>query len=195
MTAVDPGWIRPEPGWVCAECGFDFDACEPTTTPEIIGKLGSRYRIPLSRGLADEDLDALLRTRPATGGWSALEYACHMRDVFRLNIFRIERVVAEDRPSFEAADREKVAIDRDYNGQDPAIGRRRARRRRQCLVGTAELALGRRMATYRPPRGFRDDDRVDGAQRRPRGHPPSPRRRPRPPLRPRPIAQVVPARP
>ena len=121
MTAVDPGWIRPEPGWVCAECGFDFDACEPTTTPEIIGKLGSRYRIPLSRGLADEDLDALLRTRPAEGAWSALEYACHTRDVFRLNVHRIERVVAEDRPSFEVADREKVAIDRDYNGQDPAM--------------------------------------------------------------------------
>ena len=119
MTAVDPGWIRPEPGWVCAECGFDFDACDPSTTPEIIGKLGSRYRIPLSRGLTGEDLDALLRTRLETGGWSALEYACHVRDVFRLSVHRIQRVVAEDQPSFEVADREKVAIESDYNGQDP----------------------------------------------------------------------------
>jgi hypothetical protein len=121
MTAVDPTWIRPEPGWVCAECGFDFDACEPSTTPELIKKLGSRYRVPLSRGLADEDLDALLRTRPAEGTWSALEYACHTRDVFGLNVYRVERVVAEDRPSFEVADRDRAAVDREYNGQDPAV--------------------------------------------------------------------------
>jgi len=121
MTAVDAGWIRPEPGWTCPECGFDFDACVPSATPQTIEQLGGRYRIPLSRGLAGEDLDALLRTRPTKGGWSALEYACHVRAVFSLHIALIQRIVTEDQPSLESGNRDDVAVDHDYNGQDPAV--------------------------------------------------------------------------
>lgn len=116
---MDGGWIRPEPGWVCAECGFDFNACLPESMPETARGFVRRYRAPLSRGLPGEDLDAILRTRPEAGGWSALEYACHVRDAFVLTAHRIAKALDHDRPTFRVADREDAAITRDYNGQDP----------------------------------------------------------------------------
>jgi hypothetical protein len=121
MSVTEPGWVRPEPGWVCSECGFDFDSCVSASTSETVRGFGRRYRIPLSRGLPGEDLGGLVRARPASGGWSALEYACHARDAFALYDYRIERVLASDRPSFRAMGRDQVAIDRAYNGQDPAV--------------------------------------------------------------------------
>jgi DinB superfamily len=117
---VDPGWIRPEPGWVCPECGFDFDAFRVADSPGVMRSFGRRYRIPLTRGLPGEDLDALVRTRPASGGWSALEYACHVRDGLGLYDSRIATVLAEDRPELAPMHRDELALEQNYNGQDPA---------------------------------------------------------------------------
>ena len=86
---AESGWVYPAPGWVCAECGFDYDACAPATTPKTLRGFGRRYRIPLVRGLPGEDLDGLLRMRPDPQTWSALEYACHTRDGFALYEHRI----------------------------------------------------------------------------------------------------------
>lgn len=106
---------------MCSECGFEFDACEPENVPATLRTIGGRYRAPLTRSLPTEDLDALLRTRPASGTWSALEYACHTRDVFAVYDGRIARVLAEERPVLPAMDRDRVAVERDYRGQDPAL--------------------------------------------------------------------------
>ena len=121
MTVVDPGWVRPQPGWVCPECGFDFDACTPDNVSETVRGFARRYRAPLTRGLAGEDLDALLRVRTTADTWSALEYACHARDALALSNYRIKKVLAEDRPVLETVHRDDVASERDYNGQDPAV--------------------------------------------------------------------------
>jgi DinB superfamily len=120
MATVDPTWIRPEPGWTCPECGFAFDACDPTGTPGAVRAFGAKYRVPLARGLPGEDLDALLRIRPRSGAWSALEYACHVRDAFAAYDHRIATVLAEDRPTFSRLDRDRVAVDSDYNAQRAA---------------------------------------------------------------------------
>ena len=119
--SVDPTWVRPEPGWVCPECGFDFDACDPAEASALMREFASRYRIPLERGLPGEDLPALLRTRPPAGGWSALEYACHARDVFALYDTRITATLKQDRPSFPKMNRDQLAEADDYNGQDPTV--------------------------------------------------------------------------
>jgi hypothetical protein len=95
---AESGWVYPAPGWVCAECGFDYDACAPLTTPKTLRGFGRRYRVPLVRGLPGEDLDGLLRMRPDQQTWSALEYACHTRDGFALYENRIGVVLAEERP-------------------------------------------------------------------------------------------------
>jgi hypothetical protein len=120
---VSPGdttWLAPEPGWVCPECGFDFDACTPRDAPPIVRSFPDRFHALLTRGLPGEDLDALLRARPLAGTWSALEYACHSRDAFALYTWRIGLVIAEDHPSFSRANRDAMAVELDYNGQAPA---------------------------------------------------------------------------
>jgi DinB superfamily len=118
---TDDKWVFPAPGWTCAECAFVFDDCASAEMPETVRGFVRRYQAPLTRGLPGEDLDALLRTRPATGGWSALEYACHTRDVFRVSEYRIGKTLGEDRPEFQRVDPDQGAADGDYNGQDPAV--------------------------------------------------------------------------
>ncbi len=114
-------WVVPQPGWVCSECGFDFDACDPAVAADTVRGFARRYAIPLTRGLKHEDLDALLRVRPEPDTWSALEYACHVRDSFGVYDDRIAKVLAEDRPSFKMMGRDQAVIDRDYNRQLPAV--------------------------------------------------------------------------
>ena len=120
MTVIDPGWTRPQPGWICPECGFDFDACTPDNVAATVRGFGRRYRAPLTRGLPGEDLDALLRTRPAPDTWSALEYACHARDAFKLSNYRIKLVLAEDRPMIVTVHRDDAVAGSSYNAEDPA---------------------------------------------------------------------------
>jgi Mycothiol maleylpyruvate isomerase N-terminal domain len=117
---AESGWVYPAPGWVCSECGFDYDACSPAATPKTLRGFGRRYRIPLVRGLPGEDLDGLLRKRPDPQTWSALEYACHTRDGFALYEHRIGVVLVEDRPMLPRMRRDEVALERDYNSQKPA---------------------------------------------------------------------------
>ncbi len=113
------GWDPPHPGWICAECGFVYDDVDPTTVADALAATGKRFRAPLTRGLRNEDLEVLLRTRPEPGHWSALEYACHVRDCLALYGDRVGRVLAEDKPAFEAMGRGELAVNAKYNEQDP----------------------------------------------------------------------------
>jgi hypothetical protein len=113
-------WALPGPGWSCAECGFEYDAWGPAEIVDALNGFGRRYRAPLSKGLPGEDLDGLVRTRPAPDTWSALEYACHARDAFLVTQHRIDRVLTEERPEFRRVDPDAGAVERNYNGQDPA---------------------------------------------------------------------------
>jgi hypothetical protein len=66
----------------------------------------------------------VLRTRPSEEAWSALEYACHVRDAMALVEYRIKRTLAEDRPVFTAMNRDEAVIKFAYNEQEPAtVGR------------------------------------------------------------------------
>jgi hypothetical protein len=63
---------------------------------------------------------AQLRDHPFDDTWSALEYACHLRDVLIVQRQRLQRAMVEDKPIFEPMGRdERVENDR-YNEQDPA---------------------------------------------------------------------------
>jgi hypothetical protein len=68
----------------------------------MIASFAKRYRAPLTRFLPGEDGAAVVRRRPAPEVWSALEYAAHARDVLAFYRRRVERVLDEDRPTFDA---------------------------------------------------------------------------------------------
>jgi DinB superfamily len=88
----------------CAECGFDPDDLRPRNLPVAIRSFGRRYQAPLTRGLAGEDLDAVVRRSPAEGVWSALEYGAHVRDVFRIFDDRVRCALADKDPDETVVD-------------------------------------------------------------------------------------------
>jgi hypothetical protein len=112
--------IRPDDKdwtWVleraCPECGFD------TTTlagPEVASAI--RATAAAWRPLVDHPLAA---RRPTEDVWSAHEYACHVRDVFRIGDYRIGLMLTEDGPRFPNWDQDATAVDEDYPEQDLAV--------------------------------------------------------------------------
>ena len=116
--ADDRPWVLQQTD-PCEECAFvplDHDAVD---LPDAIRGLGRRYRAPLTRFLAGEDPAAIVTKRPAEDRWSALEYACHTRDVLSVFNDRVLLMVAEERPELGWWDHEAAAEDEAYNGQDP----------------------------------------------------------------------------
>jgi len=78
-------------------------------TPQLVASL-----------LAGFDRDALC-LRPEAGTFSALEIVCHLRDVEREGYtIRVSRVLEEDNPQLDGIDGGRLAIERDYQSQDPA---------------------------------------------------------------------------
>ena len=59
--------------------------------------------------------------RPRPDRWSALEYGCHVRDVFRLYDYRLGLMLTEDDPLYPNWDQDETAVAGDYASQDPAV--------------------------------------------------------------------------
>jgi DinB superfamily len=104
----------------CDECGFVYAEVSPADAVEKLRSFGRRYKAPLTRFLAGEDGDSLLRERPEDGVWSPLEYAAHVRDAIRFNGYLARRALTEDRPTLPAPNPDQAAVDNNYNAEDPA---------------------------------------------------------------------------
>ena len=103
----------------CPECAFDPTAFGPAELPAAVAGLSRRYQAPLTRFLAGED-ESILLTRPSLDVWSALAYACHVRDVLSVFDARIARMLTEDVPALGWWDHE-AAVEADaYEKQPPA---------------------------------------------------------------------------
>src|SRR6185436_16107921 len=88
---------------------------------ERVGRIDASLREvgPVYRSILEAD-DAALRRRPAPEVWSALEYACHVRDVLLVQRDRIYVSLVEDTPSFPPMYREERVGFARYNEQAPA---------------------------------------------------------------------------
>jgi hypothetical protein len=96
----------------CPECGFDASA----TTADQVAGLVRANAAAWPALLADPRAAA----RPDDATWSALEYACHVRDVHRLYERRLNWMLDEDDPLFDNWDQDVTAVDDAYGDQDPA---------------------------------------------------------------------------
>jgi DinB superfamily len=96
----------------CEECGFDT----PAVDRDAIGQLTREAAAPWPSFMADP----LARVRPRDDCWSALEYGCHVRDVFRLGSFRVGLMLNEDNPQFANWDQDEAAVSERYDLQDPS---------------------------------------------------------------------------
>ena len=62
-----------------------------------------------------------VRERPDDSTWSKLEYAAHVRDVFRIYLYRLGLMLAEDDPLFPNWDQDATAVEERYNEQSPEV--------------------------------------------------------------------------
>jgi DinB superfamily len=99
----------------CPECGFDAAEIGPTQVAEMLRANTASWAV-LLEAAPDE-----LRRRPVPERWSTLEYAAHVRDVFRLYDIRLGLMLDEDDPLFANWDQDETAIAERYNEQDPAL--------------------------------------------------------------------------
>ncbi len=97
----------------CEDCGFDIRSFPPTE----IGRLIREAAEPWPQFLAHP----LVRVRPDEATWSALEYGCHVRDVYRLGTYRVNRMLSEDDPRFDNWDQDETAINERYDLQEPIV--------------------------------------------------------------------------
>ena len=114
MTIVpdskDWTWVLGRP---CPECGLDTQSFSREGIPAMIRANAAAWRAPLAAA------DAADRPRPDR--WSALEYGCHVRDVFRLYDYRLGLMLTEDDPLYPNWDQDETAVAYDYAAQDPAV--------------------------------------------------------------------------
>jgi len=103
-------WVLNRP---CPECGLNTSTHPREAVAEMIIANAAEWHDELT-GPADA------RTRPEPGKWSALEYGCHVRDVFRLYDYRLGLMLTEDDPLFPNWDQDDTAIADRYAEQDPA---------------------------------------------------------------------------
>lgn len=113
-TPEDKNWT-----WVldsrCDDCGFEAATVDRDQLGALARANAARWRGLLSRG-------GLVATRPPSDDgvvWSALEYGCHVRDVYRVLDERLQAMLTEDDPEFADWDQNQTAIDDSYLDQDP----------------------------------------------------------------------------
>jgi hypothetical protein len=97
----------------CAQCGFTYAIGRAEITPWLRSDAQAFVR---KLGAYD---DASARRRPEPEVWSPLEYACHLRDVLRVQTGRIELAQREVDPVFVPMGRDERVIEDRYNEQDP----------------------------------------------------------------------------
>lgn len=103
-------WVLERP---CPECGFDA----ATVDFARVGDLVRDNAAPWPELLAAPDATR----RPAPDRWSTLEYACHVRDVFRIFDERLRLMLDTDDPEFANWDQDATAVEERYDLQDPAV--------------------------------------------------------------------------
>jgi hypothetical protein len=102
-------WVLERP---CPECGFDTSTVVLDQVPEIVRANAAAWRKVL--------YDDRVRSRPSDDVWSALEYGCHVRDVFRLYDERLALMLDESDPHFPNWDQDVTAVEEHYDRQSPS---------------------------------------------------------------------------
>jgi len=138
-------WVLEQP---CHECGFDAAEVALDDIPRLIRENAAGWGPVLARA------DAAVRPNDHT--WSALEYAAHVRDVFRIFSVRLGLMLSEDDPLFANWDQDATAVAERYNEQDPAVVGRE--------LALAAASLADALAGVRESDRARTGRRSDGAR-------------------------------
>jgi hypothetical protein len=116
MTTPDPiipdskdwTWVLRKP---CPECGFDTRAFAREQVAALLRDNAAQWEPVLGR--------PDVRERPAPTTWSPLEYACHVRDAYRIYRTRLGLMLDQDDPLYPNWDQDATAVAERYGEQDP----------------------------------------------------------------------------
>jgi DinB superfamily len=137
-------WVLQRP---CPECDFDTNAFPREAIASMV-RSNAQAWLGVLAGVQ-------VGTRPSPDRWSPLEYACHVRDVFRLYDHRLDLMLTHDDPLYENWDQDETAVRERYGEQDPAqVGPQ--------LIEAAQ-ALANRFETVSGEQWQRPGRRSDGA--------------------------------
>ncbi len=107
-------WVLERP---CPECGYRAEAVDRDEIGAQMRANAAGFRSALSRG------EMVGRRPPVPAGspsrWSAIEYACHVRDVYGLTEQRLTRMLKKKSPTFPDWDQDHAAIEGGYHTADP----------------------------------------------------------------------------
>jgi uncharacterized protein (UPF0303 family) len=97
----------------CPDCGFDSRTVTRDAVPALVRAQAAAWEPVLQR-------DDVAR-RPQPGVWSPLEYACHVRDVYRVFAQRLVLMLTEHEPAFTNWDQDATAVAERYGEQTPSV--------------------------------------------------------------------------
>jgi hypothetical protein len=125
-------WVLQRP---CPECGLDTRQVKREQVPRMVRASAGKWAAVLEQSGA-------VRDRPSPAVWSPLEYACHVRDVFRLYDARLQRMLAEKDPLYQNWDQDATAVAERYGEQDPARVAVELQQAAEVLAGHFEQVTG-----------------------------------------------------
>lgn len=139
-------WVLRRP---CPECGLDTSTFAREDVAALVRDIAQRWHVLLT-GPGEH------RQRPVPAKWSALEYGCHVRDVFRLYDERLELMLTTDGPRYPNWDQDITAVAERYGEQSPA--------QVAAELVQAGTAIAARFDTVSRDQWQRTGFRSDGAQ-------------------------------
>ena len=121
---------------VCPECTFDVRTIRKTEIGNLIRENALAWNAELANG------GAALAVRPSPDRWSTQEYAGHVRAVFRLYLYRLNLMLAEDGPHYPDWNQDATADEEDYNAQNVATISREITEAAEALADRFDEASG-----------------------------------------------------
>jgi hypothetical protein len=135
-------WVLKKP---CGDCRFDASSFDASGTGAALRDQVVRWVAVLSQ--------SDVNVRPKPGVWSPLEYACHVRDVFRKFDERLALMLNEIDPAFENWDQDATAIEDRYELQNAAVVSKELQEAGISLADRFDSVAGEQWSR----RGFRSD--------------------------------------
>jgi hypothetical protein len=135
----------------CPECGYVATATTRPAVPGLIRENAAAWEAALRHRNAGD-----VRIRPREDRWSATEYGCHVRDVFRIFDERLMMMLEQDDPVFPNWDQDATAVADHYQDQDPAVV--------SGQLTEAAHRIADRFAGLTDPQWDRTGSRSDGAR-------------------------------
>jgi DinB superfamily len=96
----------------CPDCGLDTRAVPRDRIGAMLRENAAQWADVLAR--------PGIERRPSPQTWSALEYGCHVRDVFGVFDERLRLMLTETDPLFPNWNQDATAVEGRYDQQDPA---------------------------------------------------------------------------